>query len=158
MTARVFLCEPSGLSSGQSAVSDRWHERLSELGFDIDQLRLGAYEDDPWPGLLRRIGAADGVLVLGFRQLIVHSGTWREGAEEEAGIRASWTSPWLQVEAGIALAADVPVLVAPEPGVSEGVFEPGTWSGTLHGTSAEMPDPDVLAAWARMVSARASGT
>lgn len=153
MTARVFLCEPSALTPGQRAVSDRWHERVFELGLDVDQLRVGSYEDDPWPGLLRRVTAADGVLVLGFRQLVVHAGTWRQGTEVEGDVRAAWTSPWLQVEAGMALAAGVPVLVAPEPGVAEGVFAPSTWTGPLRGTSAGTPDLDVLAAWARAVSA-----
>ncbi len=152
MTPKVFVCEPSGLSSAQRLVSDRWHERLFEYGFDVDQLRSDSYELDPWRGLLRRMDSADGVLVLGFGQLFVSSGTWRRGTEQETDMVGTWTSSWLQVETGMALAAGIPVLVASESGVCEGVFAPDTWIGRLRGTAAEAPDLGVVDAWAGAVA------
>jgi hypothetical protein len=155
MTPRVFLCEPTGLMEAQRRVSDRWHESMFELGFDVEQLRRSDYQRDPWPKLLQSCGSADGVLVLGFRQLIIDTGTWRIGTEEEAQVAAAWTSPWLHVEVGMALANGVPVLVAAESGVSEGAFASVTWIGTLLGTSAEEPNSEVIDQWASAVVARA---
>ncbi|WP_143092501.1 hypothetical protein [Sulfitobacter brevis] len=34
------------------------------------------------------------------------------------------TSPWCQLEAGMALQKGIPLLVMPEPGIREGVFDP----------------------------------
>lgn len=154
MTPRVFLCEPSGLNTAQRFVSAQWHERLFGLGFDVDRLRSEEYRGDPWSGLVRRIHAADGVVVLGFGQLFVSAGTWRRGSAQESSLVATWTSAWLQVEAGIALSVGLPVLVAPESGVCEGVFASDTWTGWLRGTVAENPDAGVVDEWANEVAAR----
>ncbi len=104
--------------------------------------------------MLRAFSAADGALVLGFRQLTVDSGTWRRGTDEETDITATWTSPWLHVETGMALAAGVPVLVAPESTVCEGVFESDNWTGALRGTSVDAPEPGVVDEWATAVAGR----
>lgn len=154
MTARVFLCEPSGLAGPQRLMSDDWHERLFGLGFDIEQLRDEDYEPDPWPGLMRRMRAAHGVVVLGFRQLYVSRGTWRLGAEFETNMAGTWSSPWLQIETGLAVAEGLPLLIVPESGVSEGVFAPETWTNALFGTSMATPDDGVVDSWARSVKGR----
>jgi hypothetical protein len=138
MTPRVFLCEPSGLAAPQRLTSDRWHERLFGLGLDIDQLREVDY----------------GVLVLGFRQLHISTATWRPGVEAGTDLAGSWSSPWLQIEVGLAVAVELPLLVVPEAGVREGVFAPETWTGTVLGTSMAAPDDDVIESWARSVGER----
>jgi hypothetical protein len=152
MTPQVFMCEPSALTSAQRLVSDRWHERLFGFGFDVDQLRSEGYQRDPWTELMRRMDTAQGVLVLGFGQLFVSGGIWRRGTEQETDLVATWTSSWLHVEAGIALAAGRPVLVARESGVREGVFASETWTGALRGTSAETPDMSIVEEWATAVA------
>ncbi len=154
MTPRVFLCEPSGLSVEQRVLSDEWHERLFGLGFDVDQVRSDEYERDPWPVLLRRIGISDGVLVLGFAQLMAAEATWRPHTDQEQQLAASWTTSWLHLEAGIALSAGLPLLVAPETGVAEGVFASNVWTGGVRGTAVENPDASVIDDWAVEVNAR----
>jgi hypothetical protein len=101
---------------------------------------------------MRRINAAHGVLVLGFGQLFVAAGTWRRGTEQQMDFVATWTSSWLHAEAGIALAAGLPVLVAWESGVREGVFASETWTSALRGTSAKTPDTSIVDEWARAVA------
>jgi uncharacterized protein YjbI with pentapeptide repeats len=66
MTPRVFLCEPSVLTSEQRKVCDTWHERLFERGFDVQQVRRDAYDPDPGRSLPSLFAVADGVLALGF--------------------------------------------------------------------------------------------
>jgi len=151
MTPRVFLCEPSGLAEPQRLLSDAWHERLFGLGFDVDQLRERDYEADPWAGLIARMRMAHGVVVLGFRQLYVSSGTWRLGAQSQKAVAGTWSSPWLQIEVGVATAEGLPLLVVPEPGVQEGAFAPEAWGTTLYGTSMATPDDVVVDSWAGSV-------
>jgi hypothetical protein len=157
MTPTVFLCEPTGLSRAQRSMSDWWHECLFGLGFNVEQLRRRQYQRDPWQTLLQFFDLADGVLVLALRQLIIDSGGWRRGTCEHVELAATaWTSPWLQAETGMALAAGLPVLVAPESGIREGVFAEETWIGALSGTSAEAPRADVIDQWASAVIARST--
>ena len=155
MTPTVFLCEPSGLCTWQRSLSDQWHERLFGLGLNIDQIRCDAYQRNPWSGLLHHMGSADGVLVLGFSQLLVSGGTWRRGSDEERAVDATWSSSWLHIEAGMALAIGLPVLVAPESKVCEGVFAASAWVGPLRGTSLEDPDPALIDDWAPAVAKHA---
>ena len=111
MTPKVFLCEPSGLTLAQRLVSDRWHERLFGFGFDVDQLRSEGYAPNPWLTLRERIEASHGVIVfLGFRQLCVTAGTWRADTEHETHLKGHWSSPWLHIEAGLAIGAGLPLL------------------------------------------------
>lgn len=123
----------------------------------MEQLRRESYRNNPWPDLLGFLSSCDGVLVLGFRQLTVHSASWRLGTDEESKVAVAWTSPWLHTETGMALAAQVPVLVAAEYGVEEGVFDSEIWTGPLLGTSAETPDGRIVTRWAASIAARAEG-
>jgi hypothetical protein len=50
-----------------------------------------------------------------------------------------WTSSWLHLEAGMAVALGLPVLVAADAGVEEGVFSSDVWSGQVHGTALSSP-------------------
>jgi hypothetical protein len=153
MKPKVFLSQPTGLTIPQHQISERWQRHLYSQGFSVEQLLRESYRADPWHGLMRLFASCDGVLVLGFRQLAVHYGQWRRGTEEESNVTAIWTSPWLHTEAGMALAAHLPVLVAPESGVCEGVFASDTWNGPLAGTSAEAPNYYLVERWAASVAA-----
>jgi hypothetical protein len=154
MTPRVFLCEPSGLTERQRESSDRWYERLYELGFEVDRVRRDEYTLDPWQGLIPRISSADGLVALGFEQLSAPTGTWRGQTDEGSEIVVNLSSPWLQLEVGVALAAQIPVLVAPQQGIAEGVFSPNVWIGPVTGTPMESPSATALNDWARSVRAR----
>jgi hypothetical protein len=156
MKRTVFVSEPTGLSGGQRRTSESWHQRLSGFGFDVLRLGRDEYEPDPWRIVLDFIDAADGVLVLGFRQLVIDSAVWRADTAERAAVTGeAWTSPWLQIETGMALAARLPVLVAAEAHVREGVFARDTWTGQLAGTSLEAPCQAIVDRWASTIAARA---
>ena len=155
MKRMVFVSEPTELSCGQRVMSAQWHQRLSGFGFEVFRLGRDRYQSDPWPIVLEFLDAADGVLVLGFRQLVIESAVWRANTGEQAAVDdESWTSPWLQIETGMALAAGLPVLVAAESDVREGAFARDTWTGRLMGTSLEAPCPDVVHRWASVITAR----
>jgi hypothetical protein len=157
MRPTIFVSEPTELSSDQRLLSGQWRHRLSGLGFGILRLGRDQYQADPWRIVLQFLDAADGVLVLGFRQLVIDSGVWRSDTGEQARVdSATWTSPWLQIETGMALAAGLPVLVAAESGVREGVFARDGWMGGLAGTSMEAPRAGVVDRWASTIAARAS--
>ena len=88
-----------------------------------------------------RLRAAEGVVVFGFR----HGGA-------AGAVRAS---PWTQIEAGLAIAADLPVLVLAEHGVGEGVFDPTTWGERVLGHPlTDLPSADVLDPFVSAVAAQ----
>lgn len=170
MKPRVFVSRPAVLSQEQDLRCQRWLRHLGLLGFEPFALDRGCYDAVPWDQLRAAVREADGVLVLGFRQLHVNQGVWRPETSECRAAARWWGTPWNQIEAGLALTAPLPVLVAPEDGVAEGVFCPAAWGGNLFGVNldinlevvrvpaAEIGDESlaVVAAWAQAVKDGAS--
>ncbi len=135
----VFLGLPAVLTKRQQPHLERWLGWLKSQTIGIVRLERDAYDQEPWRGLMKRLSNVDGVVLLGFRQLYIQSATWRPDTREEAHIAGCWTSPWLHLEAGMAVAFGLPVLVASDEGVEEGVFSPDVWGGRVHGTALTSP-------------------
>jgi hypothetical protein len=142
------------LTAGQRAHWRRWECALEARHFHVDQLSRESYTPEPWEQLRSLVGCADGVLVLGLRQLSVGEGVWRPDTPEARVTAFHLTSAWMQLEAGLAIMAGLPTLVVAEAGVEEGIFDPRTWSGLVRGASLEAPSvDDAVDAWAASVTA-----
>ncbi|CAM5580332.1 hypothetical protein GCM10010378_35520 [Streptomyces viridochromogenes] len=137
--AEVFLGAPSILTAPQQTRLEQWVAWLEGESFRVRRLNRDCHGEDPWHTLTEVLCQADGVVLLGFRQLDARRSVWRPGTEEEAPSSTWWTSPWLQLEAGIAVGLSLPVLVVPEDGVTEGVFDPAGWTGQVTGTALHTP-------------------
>jgi hypothetical protein len=155
MAPTVFVSRPSILSPKQQQVAHNWIQWLGLQGFGAEALRRSQYEVDTWSQLRRLLSEMDGMLVLGFRQLVTESGVWRLGTPEEAVGQRILTSPWMQIETGMALMAGLPALAVCDRDVSEGVFARSKWIGNLTGTAMDsQPDPSVAEEWvARVIAA-----
>jgi hypothetical protein len=138
-SAAVFLAAPAILTSGQQKLLERWQGWLEEELLHVVRLDRSAYGPDPLRALNKLLSGTDGVILLGFRQLNVRAGTWRPQTEEEAPAADWWTTPWLHLEAGMATALGLPILVAPDEGVTEGVFSPDTWNSQVNGGALTTP-------------------
>jgi hypothetical protein len=153
VSARVFLGMPAIITDRQQPYLEQWLGWLADQDLDVVRLERGAYARDPWPRLTELLALADGVVLLGFRQLDARTAIWRPGTGEEVPAAGWWTSPWLHLEAGMAVALALPVLAVPEDGVTEGVFGPEVRTGTVHGAALSAPGAARLE-WAELVRAR----
>ncbi|WP_141242935.1 hypothetical protein [Geodermatophilus obscurus] len=127
----------------------RWTAALEATGLELRRLARGEYEPVPWDQLRDSLMSASAVVLFGFRQLCVHEGTWRPGTGEERAIdQARWTTPWMHIEAGMAIARGLPLLVVAEAGVAEGVFNPDAWGSSVFGASLDRdPSHVTVAQW-----------
>jgi hypothetical protein len=104
--------------------------------------------EPPWNRLRAALDAADGVAVLGMRQLRVDTGCWRAGTVEAAPARKWWPTPWNQLEAGMAIMAGVPTLILCQEGVAGGVFDPHMWADNVYGADFnDFPDHLSVRRW-----------
>ena len=138
-SASVFLGVPAVLTAGQQPYLTQWLEWLDSQSVNVVRLDRSSYDQDPWSKLSGLLCLADGMVLLGFKQLDVHTATWRPGTKEEVRSAGWWTSPWLNLEAGMGIMLGLPVLVAADEGVREGVFSPDVWGGKVHGTTIISP-------------------
>jgi hypothetical protein len=74
-----------------------------------------------------------GALALGLRQLHVETGEAKAGSPVAKTVADLYLStPWNQIEAGIAVALERPLLIAREKGVEGGVFDIGSSDRFIH--------------------------
>lgn len=139
ISASIFLGVPAVLTATQQSYLEQWLGWLEDQTLDVIRLERDAYGREPWRTLTELLSHTDGLVLLGFRQLDARSATWRPHTKEEARVAGFWTSPWLHFEAGLAVALGLPVLVASDEGVEEGVFSPDVWGSQVHGTVLRSP-------------------
>ena len=154
---RVFLGVPAVLTARQQKYVEQWLSWLEEHAVEIIRLQRDEYSQNPFPALMRLLSQSDGTILLGFRQLDARAAIWRPRSPEEVEGVGWWTSPWLQLEAGMAMAIGHPVLVVSENGVKEGVFEPAVWGGQVHGAPLSSPG-EAVTAWLEHVHRHAVST
>jgi hypothetical protein len=75
----------------------------------------------------------NGAVILGLQQMHVKKGTSRTGSTtEEAVCKQSYPTPWNQIEAGMAFAFQIPVLLIREGDIKSGVFGLGATDKYIH--------------------------
>jgi len=118
----VFLSLPSQRTPLQEAVCDRLVTLLAQQGLETQRLPRSDYPpSDAMSEIYRRLGGCVGAVVFGFRVPASTTG------ESSAGV-----SPWTHVEAGMAYACNLPLLIIREPGVDVGVFHDAVGGHRTH--------------------------
>jgi hypothetical protein len=121
---QVFLSQPAVLTVEQQILVDRIAHLVEQGEVDVVRLRRQEYPASGSLGELRRLmSGCSGLVIVGVRQLTVADGTLRPGTPEEAQVRnVTLPTPWSQIEAGMAFALELPVLVVDDHLWNAGVF------------------------------------
>ena len=133
MSSPVFLSRPTALSKRQRSTFCSWSLALEQRGLELRALSRNEYVPDPWASLRERLGAVEGVVIFGFRQLEAVTRAFCSDTFDQREPPTALASTWTQIEAGLAISADLPVLALAERGVSDGVFDPATWGTQVIG-------------------------
>ena len=122
---RVFISRPAVMRAQALGTVDVLRQHVGKMGnVEFVEMPRNAY---PSFGALaearRLVGGCTGVVVVGLGELEIAQGTWRGGTSDERAIQGeAWSSPWPQIEAGIAIGLDLPVLILAPPELATGVF------------------------------------
>ncbi len=109
----VFLSLPTRRTPAQESVCDRFAALLRRRGLDPLTLPRRDYPpSDAMSEIYRRLLGCAGVVVFGLRS-----------ADPNTTNPASGATPWTHLEAGMAFACNLPILIVREPGVESGVFD-----------------------------------
>ena len=107
----IFLSVPSDRTPTQEAVLDRLATLLRDRGFETETLPRTDYPpSDAMGEIYRRLTGCVGAVVLGLRR----------GSDNDATVGST---PWTHLEAGMAYACNLPLLIVREPGVESGAFD-----------------------------------
>ncbi len=121
----IFFSMPGVLSKDEEIVTKAYKDILEAHGYEVIY-----YERDNYPkyGQLNKVRASikksAGVIVFGFKQINIKNGLYRPNTREEKVYNDKWLStPWSELEVGIAVACGLPILLVHDDEVSEGVFD-----------------------------------
>lgn len=133
MITSVFVSRPASLTRRQRATFHSWCSALVRGGLLLRTLPRAEYTRDPWRLLRGRLQTVHGAVVFGFRQIDILTGFVSPGTDDERSAPEAIASPWVQIEAGLAISTGVPVLALAETGIADGVFDPMTWGNQVVG-------------------------
>ena len=122
---RVFLSRPALMRAQAMAAVELTKQQLSKIG-KIEFIEL-ARSDYPAFGALaevrRLMSGCAGAVVLGVGELEIGEATWRGGTADERKLQdTSLPSPWTQIEAGMAIGLNLPVLLLATTALDAGIF------------------------------------
>jgi hypothetical protein len=123
---RVFISKPGTLDYQQQQLVASILSRLEAEGLTPQTLERPDYPRFGLLGEVRRIMSdCAGAIIFGFRQLEVHDGLWQHDAsdKDESVKSVYFSTPWNQIEAGMAAMLGLPIFVACQHGVVGGVFD-----------------------------------
>src|SRR5207247_1367342 len=99
--------------------------RLKEKNISMQFLERPDYSQfGALPEVHRIMKNCTGIIIYGFKQGEIYEGIWRSGTSEEKTIKNILLStPWNQIEAGMASVLDLPILVLTQRGIGGGIFD-----------------------------------
>jgi len=123
----VFVSMPSALTSRQKDLVDALYEELDRRRLYARTIGVTDFGTKSPLALVRRTMAkCHGALILGLIQGRIDTGTSKPGPKKRRPLRSStFPTPWNQLEAGIAYAMDLPLMIVKEVGICGGIFDPG---------------------------------
>jgi hypothetical protein len=122
----IYVSKPGCLDEHQGKVVGLVCSWLESGGMIPDALERHDY---PTTGVLgevrRRMSGCRGAVVFGFGELRISDGLWRSGTADEAKISGqAFSTPWCQIEAGMAVMFNLPLLLVVDSDLTKGVFDP----------------------------------
>ena len=139
----IYVSKPGCLDAHQEKIVGLVRGWLESNGLNAATFERPDYPStSAFPEIRRRMSGCAGAIVFGFAELRISDGLWRSGTAEEAKVSGQASStPWCQIEAGMAAMINLPLLVVAEADVSKGVFDP---SLIEHNVFRVTTPPDLL--------------
>ena len=122
---KIFISKPGLLDVRQEQLVSAVRELLSRSGLESDELHRGDYDaSNVLTKLAKKIDGCNAMIVFGFKAIHVVDGIFRYSTEDMRQIKQEFLStPWCQVEIGMAAMKRMPILLLVDSDVSDGVFD-----------------------------------
>lgn len=121
----IFFSMPSIMEKGEELLTKDFKSFLEAQGYNVHYY---IKDDYPCYGQLNRIREkiknSVGMVAFGFKQISIKEATFRPNTNDEQIWQNKWMStPWNDIEVGMALMEGMPVLIIKNPMVDMGVFD-----------------------------------
>jgi hypothetical protein len=123
--AHVFISKPGCLDHCQQQLVASLRAKLDKERMIPEMLDRADYPQfGAMAEVQRSMSRCSGVVLFAFRQLEIRDGVWRlDTADEKHITDLFWSTPWIQIEAGMAAMHGLPILVLCQRGIDGGIFD-----------------------------------
>lgn len=130
----VFVSKPNTITERQQRFWQQLKTRLEERSLRPRTLGATDYSNATPIGAVKNVmEQCQGAAILGFSQIRVIEGLAKEGTDKQEDLTEHLLpTAWNHIEAGMAFALGLPVLIVKEEGVSGGVFDLGVSDRFIH--------------------------
>lgn len=120
----IFISSIGNLSPKQIEYMEALKAHLDRLGIKTLSLNKDEYRNSGQIiGIQSKIAKANGVIIVGLRNLLVKEGVFRPSSSESHTVNNMWLpTSWNNIEAGIASALNKPILVIHQTELNDGIF------------------------------------
>lgn len=133
----VFVSRPSWVPPGFRDGLERFLRRIEDLGLTGRTLGQSDYPtESPLDGVIRLMEECRGAVILGYPQVTVVEGRVRDKKITDPLV---FPTEWNHIEAGLAYAREVPLLLIHHRGVCRGIFDRGATDRFLY--AIDLADP-----------------
>ncbi len=122
----VFISRPAILNNNSSQELDVLKLCLSEFQIEKIEFERKDYKDyEMLADISNRISRSNGVIIFGTSDIFIEKGSRRKGTLEGSDIQdKNLSTPWSQIEAGMAISLNKPILTVNMDEFSDGIFDP----------------------------------
>jgi hypothetical protein len=134
----IFVSRPNWVPAEFESGLTTFLLQMENLGLTPRTLGVSDYPSkSPLDEVIEIMGVCKGAVVLGYPQIEIQSGIIK-GSNIQSPIALG--TEWNHLEAGLAYAAGLPLLVVHHPTVSRGIFDRGVLNAFLHSVDLSSPN------------------
>ena len=139
MVYDIFVSKPNDLSSKQSAFVLKLEKIFETRDFKIRSIGTSDFPNEaPLLAVKNIMDSCKGAIILGLKQTHIIKGISKPNTNSERKITdISLPTAWNHIEAGIAFASKIPIMIIRE-GIREGVFDIGSSGRFIHQVNIEL--------------------
>jgi len=121
----VFFSMPGAMTKDEELLVKEFKTILNAKGFDVVYYTRDTYPRFGQLGRIRHsVRGCCGMVAFGFKQIDIQRGVFRPGTTDEEQWSDKWIStPWNELEVGMGLMNDIPVLLVQDKDLNFGVFD-----------------------------------
>ena len=121
----IFFSMPGTMTKEEELITNDYRRLLISYGYNVTY-----YTRDEYPhfgqfnDVRKQINDSAGMIAFGFKQLHIHSASYRPSTEDSQEWKDKWLStPWNEIEVGMGLMKGLPILLISDPAINLGVFD-----------------------------------
>lgn len=121
----IFFSMPGNMSKSDETTVMAFRQHLRERGFEVCYYTRDTYPRFGQLSLIKAtIERCAALVAFGTKQTFIKDGIYRPGMSGERVIRNEWLStPWNEVEVGMAAMIGIPILLVKDNSIEDGIFD-----------------------------------